>query len=126
MTKKVSKQIYDDPVSGLSNDYFEYMDNAIGRMDAILEIEKLGGDLTPKPIYSGREIVAAGIDFSQLDKLGKKTDNVIPFKPREKKYTGGIAGILRQLLRRSGMGAPDKVADKKQIQNVIRDPNTEL
>ena len=24
------------------------------------------------------------------------------------------------------MGAPDKVADKKQIQNVIRDPNTEL
>ena len=95
-------------------------------MDAILEIEKLGGDLTPKPIYSGREIVAAGIDFSQLDKLGKKTDNVIPFKPREKKYSGGIAGILRQLLRRSGMSAPDKVADKKQIQNVIRDPNTEL
>lgn len=126
MTKKVSKQIYDDPVSGLSNDYFEYMDNAIGRMDAILEIEKLGGDLTPKPIYSGKEIVAAGIDFSQLDKLGKKTDNVIPFKPREKKYAGGIAGILKQLLRRSGMGAPDKVADKKQIQNVIRDPNTEL
>ena len=24
------------------------------------------------------------------------------------------------------MSAPDKVADKKQIQNVIRDPNTEL
>ena len=126
MTEKVSKQIYDNPVSGLNNDYLEYMDDAIGRMDAILEIEKLGGDLTPKPIYSGKEIVAAGIDFSQLDKLGKKTDNVIPFKPREKKYTGGIAGILKQLLRRSGMGAPDKVADKKQIQNVIRDPNTEL
>tara|TARA_B100000282_G_scaffold122261_1_gene87149 strand:+ start:1 stop:1401 length:1401 start_codon:yes stop_codon:yes gene_type:complete len=126
MTKKVSKQIYDNPVSGLNNDYLEYMDDAIGRMDAILEIEKLGGDLTPKPIYSGREIVAAGIDFSQLDKLGKKTNNVIPFKPREKKYSGGIAGILRQLLRRSGMSAPDKVADKKQIQNVIRDPNTEL
>jgi len=127
MTEKVSKQIYDNPVSGLNNDYLEYMDDAIGRMDAILEIEKLGGDLTPKPIYSGKEIVAAGIDFSQLDKLGKKTkDNVIPFKPREKKYSGGIAGILRQLLRRSGMSAPDKVADKKQIQNVIRDPNTEL
>ena len=126
MTEKVSKQIYDNPVSGLNNDYLEYMDDAIGRMDAILEIEKLGGDLTPKPIYSGKEIVAAGIDFSQLDKLGKKTNNVIPFKPREKKYSGGIAGILRQLLRRSGMSAPDKVADKKQIQNVIRDPNTEL
>ena len=126
MTKKVSKQIYDNPVSGLNNDYLEYMDDAIGRMDAILEIEKLGGDLTPKPIYDGKEIIAAGIDFSQLDKLGKKTNNVIPFKPREKKYSGGIAGILRQLLRRSGMSAPDKVADKKQIQNVIRDPNTEL
>ena len=126
MTEKVSKQIYDNPVSGLNNDYLEYMDDAIGRMDAILEIEKLGGDLTPKPIYDGKEIIAAGIDFSQLDKLGKKTNNVIPFKPREKKYSGGIAGILRQLLRRSGMSAPDKVADKKQIQNVIRDPNTEL
>lgn len=56
----------------------------------------------------------------------KETGKVIPFKPREKKYSGGIAGILRQLLRRSGMNAPDKVADKKQIQNVIRDPNTEL
>ena len=56
----------------------------------------------------------------------KETGKVIPFKPREKKYSGGIAGILRQLLRRSGMSAPDKVADKKQIQNVIRDPNTEL
>ena len=126
MTEKVSKQIYDNPVSGLNNDYLEYMDDAIGRMDAILEIEKLGGDLTPKPIYDGKEIIAAGIDFSQLDKLGKKTNNVIPFKPREKKYSGGLAGILRQLLRRSGMSAPDKVADKKQIQNVIRDPNTEL
>ena len=126
MTEKVSKQIYDNPVSGLNNDYLEYMDDAIGRMDAILEIEKLGGDLTPKPIYDGKEIIADGIDFSQLDKLGKKTNNVIPFKPREKKYSGGLAGILRQLLRRSGMSAPDKVADKKQIQNVIRDPNTEL
>ena len=116
MTEKVSKQIYDNPVAGLNNDYLEYMDNAIGRMDAILEIEKLGGDLTPKPIYSGREIIAAGIDFSQLDKLGKKTNNVIPFKPREKKYTGGLAGI-RALLKKMGMDAPDKIADKRQIKN---------
>ena len=43
MTEKVSKQIYDNPVSGFNNDYLEYMDDAIGRMDAILEIEKLGG-----------------------------------------------------------------------------------
>ena len=130
MTEKVSKQIYDNPVSGLNNDYLEYMDDAIGRMDAILEIEKLGGDLTPKPIYSGKEIVAAGIDFSQLDELGKKAkDNVIPFKPRtprEKKYTGGIAGLLKKLLKRAGMDAPDKIADKKQIENVMKDPRMDL
>ena len=123
MTEKARKQIYDNPVPGLNNDYLEYMDDAIGRMDAILEIEKLGGDLTPKPIYSGREIIAAGIDFSQLDKLGKKAkDNVIPFKPRDKKAKGGLMSLLRAM----GMKAPDKVADKKQIENVIRDPNTEL
>ena len=123
MTEKARKQIYDNPVPGLNNDYLEYMDDAIGRMDAILEIEKLGGDLTPKPIYSGREIIAAGIDFSQLDKLGKKAkDNVIPFKPRDKKAKGGLMSLLRAM----GMKAPDKVAAKKQIENVIRDPNTEL
>ena len=138
MTEKVSKQIYDNPVSGLSNDYFEYMDNAIGRMDAILEIEKLGGDLTPKPIYSGKEIVAAGIDFSQLDKLGKKTDNVIPFKPREKKFSGGIAGLLKRIMSprlekemvktgpfQTGHRA-DIIGDMEQIKNVSRNPKTEL
>jgi len=138
MTEKVSKQIYDNPVSGLSNDYFEYMDNAIGRMDAILEIEKLGGDLTPKPIYDGKEIIAAGIDFSQLDKLGKKTDNVIPFKPREKKFSGGIAGLLKRIMSprlekemvktgpfQTGHRA-DIIGDMEQIKNVSRNPKTEL
>ena len=69
----------------------------LDRMDAILETEKLGGDLTPKPIYSGKEIVAAGIDFSQLDELGKKTDNVIPFKPRDEKASGGRGGANKGL-----------------------------
>ena len=138
MTKKVSKQIYDNPVSGLNNDYLEYMDDAIGRMDAILEIEKLGGDLTPKPIYSGKEIVAAGIDFSQLDKLGKKTDNVIPFKPREKKFKGGIAGLLKRIMSpklekelvekgpfQTGHRA-DIVGDMQQIKNVSRSSKSSL
>ena len=115
MRDKVAKQIYDDPNPRLNNDYFEYMDNAVGRMDAILEIEKLGGDLTPKPIYSGKEIIAAGIDFSQLDKLknkesaldlikkgidkgqikvaNPKTADIIPFKPRTKKAMGGQIGV---------------------------------
>ena len=115
MRDKVAKQIYDDPNPRLNNDYFEYMDDAIGRIDAILEIEKLGGDLTPKPIYSGKEIIAAGIDFSQLDKLknkesaldlikkgidkgqikvaNPKTADIIPFKPRTKKAMGGQIGV---------------------------------
>ena len=42
MTEKVSKQIYDDPNPRFNNDYLEYMDDAVGRMDAILEIERLG------------------------------------------------------------------------------------
>ena len=138
MTEKVSKQIYDNPVSGLNNDYLEYMDNAIGRMDAILEIEKLGGDLTPKPIYSGKEIIAAGIDFSQLDKLGKKKDNVIPFKPREKKFKGGIAGLLKRIMSpklekelvekgpfQTGHRA-DIVGDMQQIKNVSRSSKSSL
>ena len=126
MRDKVAKQIYDDPNPRLSNDYFEYMDNAIDRMDAILEIERLGGDLTPKPVKGAPEFIQ--IDFRQLDELknpAKKADNVVPFKPREKKYTGGLAGI-RALMRKLGMDAPDKIADKKQIKNVIRDPDTDL
>jgi len=137
MTEKVSKQIYDNPVAGLNNDYLEYMDDAIGRMEAILEIEKLGGDLTPKPIYDGNEIIAAGIDFSQLDKLGKNTDNVIPFKPREKKFKGGIAGLLKrlnpQLERDMVKTGPfqtghraDMLGDMQQIKNRARDEKSGL
>ena len=40
MRDKVAKQIYDNPVAGLSNDYLEYMDDAVGRMDDIFEIER--------------------------------------------------------------------------------------
>ena len=126
MRDKVARQIYDDPNPRLSNDYFEYMDNAIDRMDRILEIERLGGDLTPKPVKGAPEFIQ--IDFTQFDKLknpAKNVDNVIPFKPREKKYTGGLAGI-RALMRKLGMDAPDKIADKKQIKSVIRDPDTDL
>ena len=137
MTEKVKNQIYENPVPGLNNDYLEYMDDAIGRMEAILEIEKLGGDLTPKPIYDGNEIIAAGIDFSQLDRLGKNTDNVIPFKPREKKFKGGIAGLLKrlnpQLERDMVKTGPfqtghraDLIGDMQQIKNRARDEKSGL
>ena len=52
----------------------------------------------------------------------KETGKVIPFKPRDKKAKGGLMSLLRAM----GMKAPDKIADKKQIENVIRDPKTEL
>jgi hypothetical protein len=52
----------------------------------------------------------------------KETGKVIPFKPRDKKAKGGLMALLKQL----GMKAPDKIADKKQIENVIRDPKTDL
>jgi hypothetical protein len=137
MTEKVKNQIYENPVPGLNNDYLEYMDDAIGRMEAILEIEKLGGDLTPKPIYDGNEIIAAGIDFSQLDRLGKNTDNVIPFNPREKKFKGGIAGLLKrlnpQLERDMVKTGPfqtghraDLIGDMQQIKNRARDEKSGL
>ena len=69
MSDKVKKQIYDNPVPGMNNDYLEYMDDAIDRMESIFEIYELGGDLTPKPIFDGKEIIGAQIDFSQLEKL---------------------------------------------------------
>ena len=82
MKDKVSKQIYDNPVPGMNNDYLEYMDDAIGRMDAILEIERLGGDLTPKPIFDGKEIIGAQVDFKQLDELGD--EKIILFRLSQK------------------------------------------
>ena len=105
MRDKVAKQIYDDPNPRLSNDYFEYMDNAVDRMDDLLEIEKLGGDLTPKPIFDGTEIIGAQVDFRQLDKLGNKAkDNIIPFKPKTKKSKGGTVPPLKGPMS-DGMGS---------------------
>ena len=106
MTDKVRRQIYDNPVSGLNNDYLEYMDDAVGRMDDLLEIEKLGGDLTPKPIYDGKEIIGAQVDFTQLNNLRGKDniDNIIPFKPRTKKSKGGTLPPLKGPMS-DGMGS---------------------
>ena len=133
MTEKVSKQIYDNPVAGLSNDYLEYMDDAVGRMNDILEIDRLGGDMTPKPIFDGKEMIGAQIDFRQLDKLGEQgKDNIIPFKPREKKFKGGLLGLLKRVNPQleKEMGKPkgpfstghrsDHVGDMQQIKNVSR------
>jgi glycosyltransferase involved in cell wall biosynthesis len=39
---------------------------------------------------------------------------------------GALKGGLMSLLKQFGMKAPDKIADKKQIENVIRDPITDL
>ena len=108
MRHKVAKQRHDNPASGLSNDYLEYMDDAVGRMDDIFEIERLGGDLTPKPIFDGKEMVGAQVDFTQLNRLGDKAkdniDNIIPFKPRTKKSKGGTLPPLKGPMS-DGMGS---------------------
>ena len=65
----------------------------------------------------------------------EETGKVIPFKPKDEKATGGRVGAnkglfasqkLIEFMKKAGMKSPDKVADKKQIENVIRDPDTEL
>ncbi len=81
MTDKIKRQIYDDPVPGLNNDYLEYMDDAIDRMESVFEIYELGGDITPKP---GKRTPPYGT---------KEMSNVIPFKPRDKKSMGGQIGV---------------------------------
>jgi hypothetical protein len=138
MRDKVAKQIYDNPVSGLSNDYLEYMDDAVGRMDDIFEIERLGGDLTPKPIFDGKEMIGAQVDFTQLNRLGDKAkDNIIPFKPRDKKFKGGLMGLLKRvnpILEKEmvkpkipvGPQRTDAIGDMEQIKNVSRSGDTGL
>ena len=44
---------------------------------------------------------------------------------RVKMSKAGSAGLMA-ILKKLGMASPDKVADKKQIENVIRDPKTDL
>ena len=98
-----AKQIYDEPVPGLNNDYLEYMDDALGRMDDLLEIEKLGGDLTPKPVKGAPEFIQT--DFTQLNRLRDQgKDNIIPFKPRTKKSKGGTIPPLKGPMS-DGMGS---------------------
>ena len=71
MKDKVSKQIYDNPVPGMNNDYLEYMDGKVTVID-------------------GKEVIGAQVDFKQLDELGDKgKDNIVPFKPKDEKAEGG-------------------------------------
>ena len=44
---------------------------------------------------------------------------------RVKMAKAGSAGLMA-ILKKLGMSGPDKIADKKQIENVIRDPKTDL
>jgi len=108
MKDKVRNQIYGDN-SRFSNDYLEYMDDAVGRVEDILQIEKLGGDITPKPMFDGSEIIGAQVDFNQLPELlqkkfSKKSADIIPFKPKTKKANGGTVPPLKGPMS-EGMGS---------------------
>ena len=136
MTEKVRNQIYENPVPGLNNEYLEYMDDAIGRMEDLFEIERLGGDLTPKPVKGAPEFIQP--DFTQLNRLREpKTGEVIPFNPREKKFKGGIAGLLKRLnpqlekdMVKTGPfqtgHRADMLGDMQQIKNRARDEDSGL
>jgi len=103
MKDKVRDQIYGDNAR-FSNDYLEYMDDAVARVEDIIQIERLGGDITPKPIFDGSEIIGAQVDFNQLPELlqkefakksTKKSADIIPFKPKTKKANGGTIPPLK-------------------------------
>jgi len=80
------------------------MDDAVARVEDIIQIERLGGDITPKPIFDGSEIIGAQVDFNQLPELlqkefakksTKKSADIIPFKPKTKKANGGTIPPLK-------------------------------
>ena len=143
------------------------MDDAIGRMEDLFEIERLGGDLTPKPVKGAPEFIQP--DFTQLNRLREKEKllldpelykqgqkavkdlqkqgvmdetggiptNVIPFKPRDKKFKGGIAGLLKRLnpqlekdMVKTGPfqtgHRADMLGDMQQIKNRARDEKSGL
>ena len=64
-------------------------------------------------------------------------DNVVPFKPREKKFKGGLAGLLKligpqlekSMTTQKGVARAqrsDAIGDMEQIKNIIRDEGTDL
>jgi len=64
-------------------------------------------------------------------------DNVVPFKPREKKFKGGLAGLLKligpqlekTMTTQKGVARAqrsDAIGDMEQIKNIIRDEGTDL
>ena len=67
----------------------------------------------------------------------KYRDNVVPFKPREKKFKGGLAGLLKligpqlekSMTTQKGVARAqrsDAIGDMEQIKNIIRDEGTDL
>ena len=75
--------------------------------------------LTPSEVEEAQKIILQIRDaFTESVRTGIYNS---PFG-RTKNSKGGLMSLLRAM----GMKAPDKLADKKQIENVIRDPDTEL
>lgn len=82
-----------------------------------------------------QEQIAGAIEtFNRMLDAGEDPADALQFLKDTMKRTnnadggrvGAKVGGLMSLLRQLGMKAPDKIADKKQIENVIRDPKTDL
>ena len=82
-----------------------------------------------------QEQIAGAIEtFNRMLDAGEDPADALQFLKDTMKRTnnadggrvGAKVGGLMSLLKQLGMKSPDKIADKKQIENVIRDPKTDL
>ena len=137
---EMMERLGEGPISGQQ----KQIDNLIAGMtdesDAILQnMKKMEAEAKAMTEIARAEQTQVGeaIEaFNRMMDAGDDPAEALQFlqaalkKTRTRQADGGRVGAktggLMALLKAMGMKAPDKIADKKQIENVIRDPNTEL
>jgi len=100
------------------------IDNLLDEARTKAKFTAIEADEATKSIEVYRRLVEDGYDPVEAAEIARK------MLTRTKQAAGGRIGAktggLMAILKALGMRAPDKVADKKQIENVIRDPDTDL
>ena len=100
------------------------MDDLLDEARTKAKFTAIEADEATKSIEVYRRLVEDGYDPVEAAEIARK------MLTRTKQAAGGRIGAktggLMAILKALGMRAPDKVADKKQIENVIRDPDTDL
>ena len=112
------------PVTGRSASVQKKMDDMLDQARTKAKFTAIEADEATKSIEVYRRLVEDGYDPVEAAEIARK------MLTRTKQAAGGRIGAktggLMAILKALGMRAPDKVADKKQIENVIRDPDTDL